>query len=405
MTIAIFSDCYTPSKNGVVTVILQLKDSLQKLGHKVIIVTVKPTTPYQEEENVIRVPSIPAGLGMTDQYFAITTSKHVLRELKSQKIDIIHVHSEFVMGLTGLRVAKKLKIPAVFTTHTLWEDFYEFYLPMGKFIPVKVIRQCLKLYVKRFYALINVSYKAYKYFHEDFMVPQKPSAIIPNSIEPSKFCKEKASKWEFGSLKRKYGIKNSDKILLFIGRIGEEKRVFELLEVCKQVVSQTKNVKVLFVGNGPALDEMQKNSELEIKKGRIIYTGFINWFEVHKFYEMADLFVTTSLSEMHSMTILEGLLSGLPIVARNDLSLVDTVHNGENGILVENETEMVGTILSLINDDKKLQEFSKRSLEISKTFSPDIFALKHEAFYREVIKKFPSPISEKHLREIVEKIE
>lgn len=397
MTIALFSDCFSPTKNGVVTVILQLRERLQKLGHTVIVVTVQPDIPVQKEPNVYRVIAAPIGMG-TDQYLAFPNVVRLVHFLKDKHIDIIHVHSEFTMGAAGYRVARILHVPAILTTHTLWEEFYPYYLPLGKIIPADIIRRWLRHFCRKFYALINVSQKAYNYFHEDFMVPEKPAAIIPNSIEPDKFCKTHALPEEIAALRTKHSIKDDDIVLLFVGRIGEEKRVFELLSVCQNVINRNNKIKMIFVGAGPALMPLQKLATDYTRKGSIIFTGFVNWYEVHTYYELADIFVTASLSEMHSMTILEALHSGLPVIARNDLSLADTVHSGENGVLVETEEDMEEEILSLAQDARRRTQYRGESLKIAQNFSPELFGLRHEQFYKEVLKAFPKPMNEQVLK-------
>jgi 1,2-diacylglycerol 3-alpha-glucosyltransferase len=63
MNIALFSDCYTPIKNGVVTSLLQLKEGLEKIGHNVYVVTVEAPGYIVEDPRVLRLPSFRVGLG------------------------------------------------------------------------------------------------------------------------------------------------------------------------------------------------------------------------------------------------------------------------------------------------------------------------------------------------------
>ena len=53
MNIALFTDCYFPTKNGVVTVVHQLRESLELLGHHVVIVTTKPDVEYEEDSLIV----------------------------------------------------------------------------------------------------------------------------------------------------------------------------------------------------------------------------------------------------------------------------------------------------------------------------------------------------------------
>ena len=401
MTIALFSDSYLPTKSGIVTVVVQLQEQLKKLGHRVILVTVETTDEYETyDQDIYRVHSVALGLG-TDQFVGIPAMHPLINYLRDAKVDIIHCHTEFGIGKAGLRAAHILKIPAICTTHTMWTDFYKYYLTFGKLISPRIINGIMKKYYGKFDSLIGVSTKARNYFKADSMLPQMPSVIIPNAIDKEKFQKEHISEQQKLALRESYGIKPDETMLLFVGRIGEEKRVFELLQVCKNVAKKNNKIKMIFVGNGPAYEDMLKKAEAEIASKQIIFTGFIEWTKVSEYYESADIFVTTSLSEMHSMTILEAQLSGLPIIVRRDESYLDSVFNGDNGYLTDSEDEMEERILELAEDKEKRLAFGKRSLEITKRFTIETHIRKTVKVYEEVLKAYPGKIDdEKIMKEI-----
>ena len=124
---------------------------------------------------------------------------------------------------------------------------------------------------------------------------------------------------------------------MYVGRIVEEKRIVELLEVLIRVVAKDDNKKVLFVGDGFALKKLQERVvELGLEK-KILFAGFVDWLKLNAYYELGDVFVTASLSEMHSMTILEAMCLSLPIVCRYDTSFTDTVFHGENGYFANSD--------------------------------------------------------------------
>lgn len=394
MTIALFSDSYLPTKSGIVTVVTQLQEQLKKLGHRVILVTVHTTAEYETNDpDIYRARSIPLGLG-TDQFLSLPRMRPLIKYLRDAKVDVIHCHTEFGIGKAGVKAAKALHIPAICTTHTMWTDFYKYYLKCGKFISPKIIDGIMKRFYGKFDSLIGVSTKARNYFKQERMLPDMPSVIVPNAINKEKFQKEHISKEQKLALRKSYGIEADDIMLLFVGRIGEEKRVLELLSVCQNAIKKNNKIKMVFVGNGPAYDEMVKKAADEVAAKSIIFTGFIEWTKVSEYYESADMFVTTSLSEMHSMTILEAQLSGLPIVVRRDASYLDSVFDGENGYLTDTEEEMEKKILELAADKEKMQQFGKKSLEITKRFSIETHVKKTIKVYEEVIKAYPNKIND-----------
>lgn len=132
----------------------------------------------------------------------------------------------------------------------------------------------------------------------------------------------------------------------------------------------------------------------EISEGKIIFTGFVEWEKVHNFYESADIFITASLSEMHSMTILEAELSSLPIVTRKDDSYIDSIFDNENGYLCNTDEEMEEKIIQLISDEVKRKKFGKKSLEITKNFTIEKYMQRTLFVYDEVIKKYPKKVND-----------
>ncbi len=399
MNIALFSDSYTPAKNGVVTVILQLRKMLEQMGHHVVVVAVG--TGEEKDPNVLTVPSVPLGLG-TDQMMGFPHMPRIIKFLKEHSIEIIHCHTEFYVAHAAKTTGKKLHIPVVVTTHTMWEDFYIHYFPLAKYVfPVKWIRKITKRLYKKFYAMINVSEKAEKYFKESFMLPYIPSAIIPNAIDVAAFKKRIASEEDIERIKQKWGIKKDDIVLLFVGRIAEEKRVLELLDICGNVISKNPSAKMLFVGNGPAFDELENAAATKDFRDRIVFTGYVDWSDISSYYKLGDVFVTASMSEMHSMTILEAMFSGLPVIVRDDTSYHDTVFNDVNGYLAKTDKEMEEKIEDLVKDKEKRVLYGKNSEKISSSFSIDVHTNKTIAFYKAVLDAYPHPLNEAKLREIV----
>lgn len=387
MNIALFTDAYLPSKTGVVTVVNQLYEGLKAQGHHVIIITVDNPEVTEENDNpdVYRVPSSKMGWGMKDQYFGFPFLKRVSKIIKQNKIDIIHCHTEFSMGLNAIHESRKCHLPLICTTHTMWEDYYRFYLPGGEHISPERIRSIVKKFYSHMDSLINVSGKAHDYFKQNDVCPEIPSAVIPNSINPQNYCSEISTPEEIAELRNNLGVKADEKMILFVGRVVEEKRVFELVDILDNVFSRTDRTKAVIVGDGAALKYMKKLVSVSAYRDRFTFTGFIDNSLVHKYYEAADLFVSPSLSEMHSMTILEALTSGLPIVVRKDTSYNDTVINDYNGYQSETDETMADAIINVLGDESLLERFGENSKKRSVEFLPETFVNRHVAYYQTVI--------------------
>ncbi|OHD28085.1 MAG: hypothetical protein A2086_00790 [Spirochaetes bacterium GWD1_27_9] len=391
MNIALFTDCYLPIKNGVVTSVLQLKEGLEKRGHNVIIITVEVPNYDDTDLNVFRLPSIKAGLG-TEQRVGIINQGAVTRFLKKKKIDLIHTHTEFSLGYCGKRAAKKLKVPHVHTTHTMWEE-YKHYILNGKLLSSGMVKRILRTYLNKVSMIIAPSVKAKKY-HEQFL-PHIPIEIINNGIDEGKFKASPITDQEIIDLRTKFGINKEEKILIFVGRIGKEKRVTELFDAVVPVIKNNDKVKMIFVGDGPALPELQKKAkDLNLEKS-FIFTGFVNWNVVYRLYSISNVFLTTSLSEVHPMTLIEASMCSLAIIVRRDDSYLDLVENDVNGYLTDTEEEFTEKLTKLMNDNELLKKFCQTSFEISKRFTAENHVDKVEKLYQKVIEDYKAKNDEK----------
>ena len=409
MNIALFTDSYLPTKSGIVTVVLQLRKALEDMGHHVVVVTVNTKeeesaiAEREKDENVLRIRSVRGDwLGVPDQYIGFPHEKKILKFLVKHNVQIIHSHTEFFVAHAAKLSGKKLHIPVIATTHTLWEDFYKYYLFAGRLIPVRLIRKIVKRLYKKFYALINVSQKARDYFKMPFMLPNTPSAIIPNALDSDSFLQCTISEKEIQAVRKQWGIKKDDIVFLFLGRVVEEKRVEELLDICMRVIQKNAKIKILFVGAGPAVQALEKKSRPV--SDRIVFTGYVPWTEVHSYYQLGDVFITASLSEMHSMTILEALISGLPIIARRDTSFSDTIFEGKNGYMADSDEEMDQYFLELAADAKKRAAFGDYSKKVAKGFSLEVYGKRTVAFYQKVLDTFPEKITDEELKAAVDSV-
>ena len=386
MNIAIFSDCYVPIKNGVVTSILQLKEGLEEKGHNVIVITPEVPNYKDKDKNVYRLPSVKAGLG-TEQRFAFFNQGPINRFLKKKNIQLIHTHTEFSVGYSGKWAAKKLKIPHIHTTHTMWEE-YNHYILNGRLLSKTMVRQIVKTYLKNVDVLVAPSIKAKNYYQE--LMPATPIIIVHNGIDEHKFKSSLIKKNEISQLRKEFDLKKNDKIIIFVGRIGREKRVKELFNAVLPIIKENPRTKMLYVGEGPALkDLIREASELHLHK-EVVFTGFVNWELIHRLYSIATVFVTASLSEVHPMTLIEASMCGLPIIARKDESYFDLVQNDINGYLVDNEQELTLKLKELISNSQKLREFSKSSLYISQSYTAQTHVNKLENFYQKVLELYPN---------------
>jgi len=128
----------------------------------------------------------------------------------------------------------------------------------------------------------------------------------------------------------------------------------------------------------------------DIVRGRVVFTGSVEWKQIHKLYSMADVFVTASLSENHPMTLIEASVSGLPIIARRGDGVADFIEEGYNGYMVDSDRHVTERESELLGDECRRLEFSRNGRNFSDRFNPETHVEKLESLYQQVRKQPPT---------------
>jgi 1,2-diacylglycerol 3-alpha-glucosyltransferase len=383
MNVGIFADCYIPTASGVVTSAVQLREGLERRGHRAIIVTVD-TPPHKENDGAVyRFPSIPFNKD-ADFRLGVVSQGSVNRILERERIDLIHTHTEFSVGWAAKRAARLMNLPLVHTAHTLYED-YRHYLFLGRLLPAKVIQTFLGLYLSDCDALICPSAKAVNYFRS--VVPDVKTVVIGNGVCKSQFRPVPLAVEERDRTRKALGIRVEDKVILYVGRMGKEKRVRELFTVLVPLLRREPHYKALFVGCGPCLQQVARVAKQEGLSKRAILPGHVDWRHVYRYYSIADVFATASLSEVHPMTLIEASMCGLPIVARRDEGYAGLVQDGCNGYLADLDSQLAERLGELLEDDGKRLEFSKNGLMLSDRHDSERHVERIESLYHQIVNK------------------
>ncbi|MBA7559914.1 glycosyltransferase family 1 protein [Candidatus Atribacteria bacterium 1244-E10-H5-B2] len=167
------------------------------------------------------------------------------------------------------------------------------------------------------------------------------------------------------NLRASFGIKEKDFVLLYVGRLSEEKLLFTLLDAYYQVNYQNK--KLFLVGDGPLRSRLEKYAEkLNLKE--IYFMGFLPREKVFKFYTIADVFILPSGDETWGIVVNEAMCFGLPIITSNRVgSAVDLVKDGYNGFIFPSGddgklTDYIEKLIRLSTKERLL--FGQRSIDI-----------------------------------------
>ena len=372
MNIAFFSESYKPYLSGVTNSIETLKKGLEGLGHNVLVFS--PDYPGAERsKNVLRFPSIPAPY--PGYRLSIPIPGKFLDKLKASKIDIIHSHSPYQLGLLSMHYAKKMKVPFVFTMHTILGK-YMHYVPL---IPDKFLDKISSGYIKWFCNRCSCVIVPTKKIKEQLMQIGVRSRIevVPTGVDLDLFAKAEPS-----GVRQKYGIPSTAKLLLFAGRLAKEKNLPFLFDAFTSVRSKFPDTYLLLVAGGPMRKKLEK-----IAPKNVIFAGEVKYPEILDYYAASDLFVFSSLSETQGLVLVEAMASGIPQVAVNAEGVSDVVRDGKTGYLTQLSIEAFSSkVIGLLGDRELWNSMSKASKDLVRTeYSKEAFARKIELIYKNVI--------------------
>ncbi len=383
MNIGLFTDTYYPELNGVANSVYLLKKELEKKGHNVYVITTKTPGAPLNEKGVLRVPSKACSF-VPERRIGLVYHPKIAMKIHKMKLDIIHTNTEFAIGMFGRIMAKELFVPVVHTYHTIYEDYTHY---IKKYISKeerakKLAQLYSKFSVRGAEELIVPTEKVAELMKRYDVKPD--INVIPTGIDLSRFGLRDTEEQK-KKLRKELGIPNNHKIVLYLGRISEEKNIGELMIYLDRYMNHRSDVTFLVIGDGPHKSVLEKQQRTLKNSKQIIFAGSKPWDEITHYYQIADVFVSASTSETQGLTYIEALSSGVPIVAKKDSCLEGVLLHGENGYGFEDEETFIYGIDRILwqNNDKKYSQNAAVSVE---KFSTENFAAKVENIYYHVTK-------------------
>ena len=386
MRIGIFTDTYPPYINGVSTSIAMLEKALKKKGHQVFIVTVNPEErSYSFSDHVIKIPGIP--IGIYDYRLSNIYPLKAVKKIKEWNLDIIHSHTEFGIGTFARVIAHQLDIPLVHTYHTMYED-YVYYVTKGYFdkSSKKIVEYLTKFYCdKTATELIVPTRKTYDLFKEKYGYARSVH-IVPTGIDVEKFYQEKNNQKKALEVRRSLGIKDDEFVILFVGRMGNEKSVDFLIENHKAILKENKKARLLLIGDGPDIDNLKEITKKNKLEDSVIFAGRVPWENISLYYQIPDVFTTASKTETQGLTVLEAMAASLPVVALDDDAFREVVTNDYNGFLFKDKKGYVDAITKIMKDPELRERLAIQARNTVEAHSAKYFAEQVLDVYKKALK-------------------
>jgi len=374
---------YYPVWGGVQRQLDQIGEYLRDEGVDLFILTRKlPKTSFFELKNqtpVFRIPVTNISKRL-DSFLFISLSVIWLLKNKS-KFDILHCYQMYSPTTIGAFVKKIIPSKKIVVKVTSSNEYGE--AKEIKKLPFYNIRSKLLKIVDKFFVVNK------KIIHElsELDIPAEKISYMPNGVclPPDKLLCDS----EKNSLKRSLNLP-FDKIVIFTGRITEEKNLAKLLFSWQIVKNRCPQAHLIMLGEGGrernSLDAINQLREKLRLTQSVHLVGKIN--NVFDYLLSSDVFVLPSISEGLSNSLLEAMAAGLGIVAADNDGNRQAITDERNGILVnaQNVESISSAIIKLIEDDdhRKLLGIEARKTAI-KDFSMKKIAGEYACSYRELL--------------------
>jgi glycosyltransferase involved in cell wall biosynthesis len=368
MRIAFFADSYKPYLSGVTNSAEILVNELRQRGHQVYVLAPRYPKHIDTDPEIIRFPSFAGG------YPKFRLAIPIVRKIP--EVDLIHSHSPFQAGLLARFVARRRKVPFVYSFHTLFTR----YIHYARFLPKSLAKMGIIAYLQSFCRgadQIIVPSEMARRVLRAWHIP-RPIEVIPSGVELHQYPKN--FELTRNKLRSRLGISEKETVLLYVGRLSKEKNLPFLLKAFSRLAPC--DLRLVLVGGGPLKGELQHRKD-------IILAGEVPYPEILSYYLLGDIFIFSSTTETQGLVLAEAKAAGLPVVALFAGGLVGTVRSGIDGYLVPRAlSAFVEHVKRLIADPALREKMSRAAREDAvERFSSFVVAKKIESVYNSLIEK------------------
>ncbi len=348
MRITLFSETFAPQRNGVALILGRLVRFLADQGHEVLVVTAdfgsvgETDPPLAPPVRLVKVPGIKLPR-YPDLTMATPFAPRVLRAVREFRPDIIHLVTEYSLGLTGLWVARRLRVPALASFHTN-------------------IPGCLPYY--GFGWASGLCWDYLRWFHNQAGLTLCPSEtnrqillsrgfgnvrVWGRGVDTELFAPDHRSATARGQNGPPDAVH-----LLYVGRLTPEKDLPTLFRAYRKASATRPDrpIHLVLAGDGAYSSRMR-----HLAPPDATFVGYVEGRALSQVYSAADVFVFPSRVETLGNVVLEAMASGLPVIGADQGGTVENVRHGLNGLLVPaGDADRFAEAIVRLVDDPGLRE-------------------------------------------------
>lgn len=315
MRVAVVTESFLPTVNGVTTSVVQLLDYLAAEGHQAMIVA--PAAGAPPAYAGFAVYEVPA---LAYRQFPVGLPNSQISGLLAQfRPDVLHVASPFLLGAQAIAAANRLDVPSV----AIYQTDVSGYARRN-----------------RLSAASAFAWRLVRWIHEGADLTLAPSSSALSDLRAAGV--PRLERWGRGVDLERYHPRrrrtpearalrdrlapDGETIVGYVGRVAPEKSLDRLADL-----RGIPGMRLAVVGDGPALPTLRRT----LDGMPATFLGSLGGDELATAYATFDVFVHTGTEETFGQTLQEAHASGLPVVAPRSGGPIDLVETGVDGILYD----------------------------------------------------------------------
>lgn len=339
--------------NGVATTIRKMTAAGAAAGKELIVITsrnelttddipiknFKPIGEFELPEYELQKLSFPPILQMLD---------YIQRERFSEVI----ISTPGPIGLTALLAAKMLNLQTSGIYHTDFPQYVRI-LTEDSFLESVTWR-----YMHWFYGQLDTVFVNSEEYRDSWIKrgfePEKLK-IFPRGLDTQLFHPTRRNPAFF----EKFGSKNGQVRLLYVGRVSKEKDLDLLAEAYRRLRAEGLSIQLCIVGHGPYSKEFSESLP------EALFTGYLKGEELAGAYASADIFVFPSTTDTFGNVIIEAQASGVPVIVSDSGGPKELVENERNGLITKSHDveDLTRAIRALIADPERRKRMGNLARE------------------------------------------
>jgi len=332
MNIGQFSDSFLPVVDGVGRVLEGYADTLGGMGHSVTVFAPGAEMGDISERpfrmvtyNTMRLPKSPYRVGVPnlDYWFE--------RRLREARLDIVHVHSPFMVGRAGLRYARQHGVPAVGTFHSKYYDDFKQIFKVDRLARFGV-RQVVDFFehCDEVWAVASTSAQTLRDYGFRGKITVMPNGATLRGLDKS----------VLPALCARYGLKPDVPLLLYVGQMNYKKNLLRTLTAARLLCLSGASFRLLLCGTGPhEVDIADRVREMGLSDHVTLAGHISSTRELDGLYALSRLLVFPSLYDNAPMVLREAAAMGTATVVIAGSNAAECIEAGVNGLACEDTAE------------------------------------------------------------------